>query len=164
MKQSSLPSNTKHDSTDDAVNNGDDQSNNKNKKQKKQQQYPLQGLVVSVSTLKGDDSNDGSSTSYNYSDVCQSCKELGATVMGVVCKRVQFLICTQKAVEQATQRVRKAQKQNIPLVSVEWLEACGKQGQKVDIDSYRLESFSKNELVPSRRKVNTSNEHDGNRI
>jgi hypothetical protein len=136
MKQS-LMSNPNHDSTDDAVTKVDGQNSSNNKKQKKQQRYPLQGLVVSVSTLKGDESNDQSSTSYNYNDVCRSCQELGATV------------------------IRKAQKQNKPLVSVEWLEACRKQGQKVDTESYRLESFAKKDLAsPSRRKFDTD-EHDG---
>jgi len=125
---------------------------------------PLAGLVLSVSTLKDkvktkiknsskevDDGNDNASISYN--EVCQSCRDLGADVIDLVCKRVNILICTKAAVRQATQRVRKAIKRNKPLVSVDWVKQCRIKGRKVDFEDYRLEKAEnvvKNQLDQSR--------------
>ena len=38
-----------------------------------------------------------------------------------ISKRVQLLISTSSAITQATQRVRKAHKRNVPIVSIDWL-------------------------------------------
>lgn len=101
---------------------------------KKSQKRPFNGLVVSIST-----SNDSrnSDTEITYSSVAQICKELGAEVLGQVGKRVQYMICTKSAVQQATQRVRKAFKKNIPIVDVSWLEECRVQQKRVDISDYK---------------------------
>eukprot|EP00536_Pseudo-nitzschia_multiseries_P002272 jgi/Psemu1/283608/fgenesh1_pg.30_\ len=94
---------------------------------------------------KGDD-NDNDNDNDNvtpsmlsYNEVCRSCKDLGAEVIDLVCKRVSVVICTEAAVRQATQRVRKAIKRNKPLVSVEWLEECRKQNRRVEFEDYRLD-------------------------
>jgi len=113
---------------------------------------PLAGMTISVSTLSDNtktkntsspDHNDTEAASYSYNEVCRSCRELGADMSNLVCKRVNILVCSEAAVRQATQRVRKAIKRNKPLVSVAWLEQCRKQGRKVDFDEYRLDKKAK---------------------
>jgi hypothetical protein len=103
---------------------------------KKSQKRPFNGLVVSISTLN---ENRNSETEISYSSVAQTCKELGAEVLGQVGKRVQYMICTQSAVQQATQRLRKAFKKKIPIVDVSWLEECRVQRKRVDISDYKLD-------------------------
>jgi hypothetical protein len=137
---------------------------------------PLAGMTISVSTLSdntksknkdtttittttttsnnpdhNDNDNDTETASNpnSYNEVCRSCKELGATVIDLVCKRVTILVCTEAAVKQATQRVRKAMKKNKPLVSVTWLEECQKQGRKVDFEEYRLDKKA-NDAIQNR--------------
>lgn len=102
----------------------------------KKSKKPLAGLVVSVSTLNEKGSG---ALELTYSSVVQICKELGAEVLGQVGKRVQYMICTDSAVRQATQRVRKAVKKNIPVVNVSWLEECRQEQCRVEIQDYRLD-------------------------
>ena len=133
----------------------------------------LAGMTISVSTLSDNtksknkdtttattttnanttDNNDNdtetASNPNSYNEVCRSCKELGANVIDLVCKRVTILVCTEAAVKQATQRVRKAIKKNKPLVSVTWLEECQKQGRKVDFEEYRLDKKA-NDAIQNR--------------
>jgi len=133
---------------------------------------PLAGMTISVSTLSdntkskkkdttttttttntttdnNDDDTETASNPNSYNEVCRSCKELGANVIDLVCKRVTILVCTEAAVKQATQRVRKAIKKNKPLVSVTWLEECQKQGRKVDFEEYRLDKKA-NDAIQNR--------------
>ncbi|CAN0234217.1 unnamed protein product, partial [Laminaria digitata] len=51
-------------------------------------------------------------------------KSHGATVSAIIHKRVSFVLCTADAVKYSTQKVRKAQKHGIPLVSQEFIAAC----------------------------------------
>lgn len=130
----------------------DDELRKRKKRKKISQRYrspdskkPLSGMTISVSTLS--DKKKACSTDYNdteaapnsYNEVCRSCRELGADVTDLVCKRVDVLVCSEAAVRQATQRVRKAIKRNKPLVSITWLEHCRRQGRKVDLEEYRLD-------------------------
>jgi hypothetical protein len=103
---------------------------------KKSQKRPFNGLVVAISTSNEKRNSD---TEITYSSVAQICKELGAEVLGQVGKRVQYMICTQSAVQQATQRVRKAFKKKIPIVDVSWVEECRVQRKRVDISDYKLD-------------------------
>eukprot|EP00980_Cylindrotheca_fusiformis_P006258 scaffold1340_cov122-Cylindrotheca_fusiformis.AAC.1 len=96
-------------------------------KRSRTQQLPLSGMVVAVSTWKNETTSTTTTTDNNnsYSSVVQRCKELGAAeVLGQVGKRVQCLICTESAVQQATQRVRKAFQKQIPIIHVDWLKEC----------------------------------------
>ena len=133
---------------------------------------PLAGLVLSVSTLKDnvktknknsseevDNGNDNTSISYNK--VCKSCRDLGADVIDLVCKRVNILICTEAAVRQATQRVRKAIKRNKPLVSVDWVKQCRIQGRKLDFEDYRLEKAEN--VVKNQQDVSRSSSVEDHR-
>lgn len=100
---------------------------------------PLNGYVLSVSTLAGEAGKDSSTTEATYNSVSQLCKELGAEVKTQVCKRVQVLVSTRSAVQKATQRIRKAFKKRIPIVDVGWLDKCRLEGKRVDLDSFRLD-------------------------
>jgi hypothetical protein len=133
---------------------------------------PLAGMVLCISTLKDNvkskkssdsaDKNekDKESASISYNDVCQSCRDLGADVIDLVCKRVTLLVCTEAAVRQATQRVRKALKRNKPLVSLDWLEQCKKRGRAVDFEEYRLDKKAKDALQNRNDRLSASAEDD----
>ena len=132
-----------------------DQKKHRRKKQKKindsatsesktTTKKPLAGMTISVSTLSDNTKSkieEGQTTSYN--EVCQTCRELGATVIDLVCKRVNLLVCTEDAVKQATQRVRKAIKKNKPLLSVAWLNRCKDEGRRVEYEKYRLDTMAR---------------------
>jgi hypothetical protein len=81
----------------------------------------------------------------SYKAIANRCKKLGADVTSQVHKRVMGLICTKTSVMNATQRVRKAIKNHIPLVDVTWLRDCETQCQAVDVDDakYRLDELAK---------------------
>jgi hypothetical protein len=111
---------------------------------------PLNGMVVSVSTLIGD-SGDKGDIELSFNSVSLLCKELGADVKSQVCKRVQILICTQSAVKQATQRVRKAFKKKIPLVDVSWLEKCRKEQKRAEFEPYLLDKEAE-EAIKNRQQ------------
>ena len=106
---------------------------------KRKRFQPLNGVVLSVSTLIGDSNQEMKNTEVSYNSVCRSCQDLGAEVMSQVCKRVQLLLCTHSAVEKSTQRVRKAFKKGIPIVDFGWLESCRLEQKRVDYESFRLD-------------------------
>jgi BRCT domain type II-containing protein len=54
----------------------------------------------------------------------------------VVCRKTNFVICTQDAVDKNTQRIRKARTKRIPLVSADWLVACHEAKQLLDHEPY----------------------------
>jgi BRCT domain type II-containing protein len=54
----------------------------------------------------------------------------------VVCRRTNYVICTQDAVDKNTQRVRKARTKRLPLVSADWLVACHEAKQLLDHEPY----------------------------
>lgn len=131
---------------------------------------PLAGMVLCISTLKDNvkskkssdsgDKNEKESTSFSYNDVCQSCRDLGADVIDLVCKRVKLLVCTEAAVRQATQRVRKALKRKKPLVSLDWLKQCKKQGRAVDFEKYRLDKKVEDALQNRNDRLSATAEDD----
>ena len=119
---------------------------------KKKTKKPLAGMTVSVSTLSDNTKKDSAQNdSSSYNDVCSLCRSLGANVIDLVCKRVSLLVCSEAAIKQATQRVRKAIKRNKPLVSVEWLEKCQQEGYRVETKEYRLDDQAK-EAIKNREE------------
>eukprot|EP00977_Amphora_coffeiformis_P014847 scaffold4239_cov156-Amphora_coffeaeformis.AAC.2 len=93
----------------------------------------LKGSLFAVSTLV-----DASSEEFPeaYSQIISLCKDLGAQTTGQVHKRVNAVIATESAVTGNTQRVRKAWKKGIPVISPDWIHACIKKGRSVDIGPY----------------------------
>lgn len=125
------------------------QDDNEQPLRKKSRKRPLNGLVCSISTTSNNDSK--TPESITYASVSNMTRELGAEVLGQMGKRVKFLICTHSAVQQASQRVRKAYKKKIPIVSVEWLEECYKRNERVDVLDYILDEEAK-EAIDSRKE------------
>mmetsp|Transcript_22039 Transcript_22039/g.24651 ORF Transcript_22039/g.24651 Transcript_22039/m.24651 type:complete len:225 (+) Transcript_22039:89-763(+) len=138
---------------------GEDDDNNNNKR-KKRSHRPLKGMVISVSTLKDNSEKSLDSTSSSYNDVCQSCRNLGADVINLVCKRVTILVCTEAAVKQATQRVRKAIKRKKPLVSVVWVEEVRTQGRLIDFEQYRLDKQAEKSIQNRHDRLDGDKLHD----
>ncbi|CBJ49090.1 expressed unknown protein [Ectocarpus siliculosus] len=65
-------------------------------------------------------------------------KAHGATVSAIIHKRVSFVLCTPDAVKYNTQKVRKALKHGIPLVSQGFIAACALAGDVVDSTPFRV--------------------------
>ncbi|CAM9213156.1 unnamed protein product, partial [Ascophyllum nodosum] len=65
-------------------------------------------------------------------------KSNGASVSAIIHKRVSFVVCTQGAVKDNTQKVRKANKHGIPLVSQDFLAECAKAKRVVDHTAFLI--------------------------
>ena len=151
---------------------GPKENNGTKKKIRTSSRGVLAGITLAVSTLKteehGTNKNDsseansrgrnGNSSLSSYHEVCDFCIELGATVMGQVCKRTDMLVSTGTAASNATQRIRKAIKKGKPIVSVEWLKECRSQKKRVDIEVFRLESVVQASM--QKRAENGNNNED----
>lgn len=83
----------------------------------------------------GDESDSGLS----YKELAALCHSAGAEVTSMVHKRVFCLIVTDAAAVQHTQRIRKAQKYGIPIVSVTWLAECLSQHQIIPFQRFEFE-------------------------
>lgn len=152
---------------EEATQKRESSSSNGTSAKRQKRSLPLKGLVLSVSTLKeGNDTpkkspqprhieQDGPN---GYNEVCEICKLLGAQVTSQVSKRVRILVCTKSAVEKATQRVRKAFKKKIPIVGIQWLEACQKQEHLVDMDPYLLDLEAKVAILNREKNLSTGDE------
>ena len=93
----------------------------------------LKGRLFAASTLVDASSEESPEA---YSQIISLCKDLGAQTTGQVHKRVHAVIATESAVTGNTQRVRKAWKKGIPVISPDWIHACIKQGRSVEIGPY----------------------------
>jgi hypothetical protein len=116
------------------------------------------GLVVAISTLESKAADNTINDPYqNYKTLKQELQTLGATISPQVHKRVHYLISTDMAVQNLTQRVRQALKRNIDIVDVEWVKKCSEQKTRLDATDYLC-----NELA---KKVNEGKcTHDDNKI
>lgn len=106
----------------------------------------FRGKVFAVSTLVEASSEESPEA---YSQIVSLCKDLGAQTTGQVHRRVNAVIATQSAVEGNTQRVRKAWKKGIPVVSPDWIRECMKQGRSLDMGPYLQQGQEKS---PGRKK------------
>lgn len=118
---------------------------------------PLNGLTLAVSTLDGGEKHVDAESS--YSSVSAECTTAGATVTGQVHKRVYAVICNRSAVEQSTQRVRKALKRKIPLVDVSWVRHCVSAGVRVGHKEFLLNELG---LQVANSKKIADGEGEGN--
>ena len=112
------------------------------------------GLVVALSALesKHDPKDEiaavtavdeaGGDPYQNYKMLKQLLQSLGATISPQVHKRVHYLISTDSAVQNLTQRVRQANKRNVDVVDIAWVKECREKGRRVKVDDYLC-----NELV-----------------
>jgi BRCA1 C Terminus (BRCT) domain len=93
------------------------------------------GMTVAISTLVKDDDDDHHAAT-SYQKVAELARSHGAKVSGQVHSKVHCVLCTPAALEQATQRVRKAKKKQIPLVDGQWLYECIQQAKKIPWDKF----------------------------
>ncbi len=132
---------------------------NGNSTPKKKTKKPLAGMTISVSTLSDNTKKESAQNKNDsYNDVCSLCRSLGAKVIDLVCKRVDLLVCSEAAIKQATQRVRKAIKRNKPLVSVAWLEQCQQEGYRVDLTGYRMDERAKDAIQNREERLQSAAE------
>ncbi|KAL3926766.1 MAG: hypothetical protein SGBAC_013344 [Bacillariaceae sp.] len=127
-------------------------------KASQKQALPLKGIVLSISTSNDKKGNTGREV--NYSSAAQLCRDLGAEVLGQVGKRVKYMICTESAVEQATQRVRKAHKKRIPIVNIVWLEKCKQEKAFLNVNDYLMDEQAE-AAIESRQKKQNETANDG---
>ena len=152
--------------------------------QQQEKQKPLSGMVLSISTFSEERNNNkrsygerqllqeenaeapNNSALLSFHSVSSQCQSLGATVTSQISKRVQLLITTSSAINQATQRVRKAYKRQIPIVSIDWLHACNYDKKKngstgevwipPPIDDYLIDISTIQEAIQKHQKSSTS--------
>ncbi len=89
---------------------------------------PLSRVVISVTSDR-----DASTT---YEELKHRARLLGAAVSGIVHKNVVALVATEQAANVGTQRLRKANKFGIPVVTPAWLKACREAGHVVDMKPF----------------------------
>jgi hypothetical protein len=110
-----------------------EESVNRNKRARPTKQ-PLAGKVIAVSTLtQGDSSVESSGT------VIELCKAAGAQYTAQVHRKVYCLVASSSAVRGSTQRVRKAWRRRIPIVTIDWVKQCVETGKLLDMDEFRIE-------------------------
>ena len=108
-----------------------------NKKRKRAgQKHILNGLTLAVTTLDKKREDNSSAAQLSWKNTIDKCKQNGAAITSQVHKRVHALIVGNAAVRNSTQRVRKALKLGIPIVDIGWIEACIKDGNRVDWADY----------------------------
>lgn len=95
---------------------------------------PLNGKTIAVSALQGDSSIDISS-----STIIELCKSAGAQYTAQVHRKIYCLVATPSAVKGATQRVRKAWRRKIPIVSVDWVKQCIQTEKLIPMKDYLME-------------------------
>ena len=93
----------------------------------------LRGRTLAVSTLV---QSSTEAEPEAYCKLISLCKDLGAQTTGQIHRRVHALIATQSAVDGNTQRVRKAWKKGIPVVSPDWLRKCQQKCSYIDMEAY----------------------------
>jgi len=125
----------------------------------------LNGLTLAISTLEckqshndNDNDNDNTNTNTNkkeemtYKKASSIAEELGAVTTAQVHNRVFAVICNKSAIQQSTQRVRKALKKCIPLIDIQWLLKCRETRQRVDHKDYLLTNDA-SAVVAKREKI-----------
>ena len=87
----------------------------------------------------------------------------GATISPQVHKKVHYLICTQSAIDNLTQRIRQAIKRNVDIVSVDWVKKCISDNKRVDVTLYLCNEVAREIMVEKEReKKKKSGGSDGN--
>ena len=150
---------------------------NKTSSKHKKTHHPLNGLILAVTALdekrtgdreEADDDTSQSppaSSSSSYKRIIDKCREHGATVTRQVHRRVHALIVSDAAVQNASQRVRKAIKLRIPIVDVGWIEACADGGGRVEWTEYLRDDEAREAAAQAKEAANVAapgiSDHDG---
>ena len=109
-------------------------------KQTKNNHHPLNGITIAISTLDTGKQHKSIENSYKY--VKEECQAAGASITGQVSKKVFAVICNRSAVNQCTQRVRKALKQSIMLLDISWVRDSVKEKKRKDCEAYILNDLA----------------------
>ena len=117
----------------------------------------LKGRLFAVTTLVEASSKESPEA---YSQIISLCKDLGAQTTGQVHRRVNAVIATESAVAGSTQRVRKAWKKGIPVISPDWIQACIKEGRSVEFRPYTHSQKERPHSIDTtkRKKVSTKSD------
>jgi len=104
------------------------------------------GLIVAISTLesKQTNTNNGDCTDkdsdddpyQNYKALKNLLQSHGATISPQVHKRVHYLISTEAAVQNLTQRVRQALKRDVDIIDVAWVKECKGDNKRMDVQDH----------------------------
>jgi hypothetical protein len=85
---------------------------------------PFSGKMIAITVSNSNAVPGDAEDSASYNDVKREILALGGKISSTVHKNVDFLIASDSAVEQCTQRVRKADKYDILVLKVEYVEHC----------------------------------------
>jgi hypothetical protein len=120
---------------------------------------PLSGLAFAITTLdiKGQPHSDDSQS---YKEVATILASLGGKATGQVHKGLTGLICNESAVRQRTQRVRKAIKRGLPLISVDFLLDCRQANALLSLGKYELKVEDSPEEAGSTVNDNTGKTYE----
>ena len=134
-------------------------SNESKSQQSHNDRTVFNGLTLAISTLESKTNDKEESDEYNnFKTLSFILKTNGAIISPQVHKRVHYLVCTQQAVDNLTQRVRQALKRNVDIVNVEWVKSCIKNGSRVNAESYMLNDLTK-ELMSVKEKEKAEAKH-----
>ena len=129
----------------------------KKKKKTTRSARPLNGMTVAVSSASQGAGDGNSSAGARYKQIVQLCKDAGATVTAQVHKKVRYVIATEAATDNSTQRVRKAWKKGIPVVTVAWIRQCIKEKKLVDVDAFLLQEKEVEVSLSTKKVTSRSN-------
>ena len=99
---------------------------------------PLQGMVIAVTSAQQPADKIHENQEMNYKTIVDLCQTAGATVTSQVHKKVRCVLTTEAALDQATQRIRKAWNKGIPVLRVQWLQECIRINELVSMEGYRI--------------------------
>ena len=131
--------------------------------QKSNERDIFNGLTLAISTLESTKSNDAVTNTpdattedtadeyHNFKTLSNILKTRGAIISPQVHKRVHFLVSTEHAVNNLTQRVRQALKRHVDIIDVCWVKDCVERGKRVDVEKYLLNEMA-GELMSEKEK------------
>lgn len=83
-------------------------------------------FCVTVDSGSLPDDSNGKAPNHSYNSVKSMIEELGGKICSTVHKKVNFIISSDAAIKNATQKIRKALKFEIPVLKIEYIEYCYK--------------------------------------
>ena len=177
-KNDILPSNKKRKNKKRKRNaNNTDTATTNDKKTSACNKQLFNGLILAISTLESKQTNTTSSSTTTIKDSSINNKTLkqtlishGATISPQVHKKVHYLIATDSAIQNLTQRVRQAYKRNVDIVNVNWIDECIKKNTTKKCTRVDVEAYLCNELVKTligekereKKKQKSNGGDDGN--
>jgi len=127
------------------------------------------GLSVAISALESKQNNTNNSDGtdkdedpyQNYKALKTLLQSLGATISPQVHKRVNYLITTDSAVQNLTQRVRQALKRNVDIIDVAWVKECREKNKRVDVEHHLCNELAKCLMEEKEREKREKAKNEG---